>query len=112
MLKEQYLYNALITDVYDGDTVTALVDLGFDVQFRCKLRLFGINAPELKGETSEKGKEARDKLTELIGGKKVVVETVKDKKEKYGRYLAQIYVNQINVNTWMVNNGFAKEAFY
>ena len=44
-----YDYHGKVIDVYDGDTCTILVDLGFRVQFEIKVRLLGINAPELKG---------------------------------------------------------------
>ncbi len=105
-------YEAFITNVYDGDTVTVKVFLGMDVYTVQKIRLYGINAPEIRGSTKIKGYEARDALIELIYEKKVLLETLKDKKGKYGRYLCILYIEKgndtINVNEWLVDNGFAE----
>jgi micrococcal nuclease len=57
-----YEYKALIISVYDGDTVTALVDLGFFVKKEAKLRLYGIDTPEIRGEEREKGLISKLKL--------------------------------------------------
>jgi len=109
-----YEYEAVITDVYDGDTVTATVDLGFDHHMgNTKLRLLGIDTPELRGGTArnkKKAREARDYLRSLILGNKVLIRTVRDTKGKYGRYLAIIFLRSTgcNVNLRMVEGGFAK----
>lgn len=95
----QYLYKAIICDVYDGDTVTAEIDLGFDIKMKRKLRLMGINAPEVRGKERELGLKSRDRLRELVLDKQVVVQTVKDKTGKYGRYLAFIHIPDISYVT-------------
>ena len=110
---EFYTYQAKIISVYDGDTCTAVIDLGFRISFEIKLRLAGINTPELRGEERDKGLEARDFLGNLILNQKVVIKTYKDSQEKYGRYLADIYFidssgNQTHVNQNMVDEGYAK----
>lgn len=102
-----YRYNAVITDVYDGDTVTAVVDLGFRVRMEIKLRLFGINAPELRGESRPEGLKSKDRLKELVLNKDVVIDTHKDSQEKYGRWLATIFIDGINVNQMLVDEGLA-----
>lgn len=100
-----YEYRAKITRIIDGDTVDAEVDLGFHVVMAMKLRLAGINAPEMN--TAE-GKKAKSALISLIEGKKVKILTIKDKQEKYGRYLAVILENdQNNINNWLVEQGLA-----
>ena len=104
-----YKYRAVITDVYDGDTVTANIDLGFKVwRHGEKLRLFGIDTPELRGEEKEAGRIARDALRNLILDKEVTICTIKDRTGKYGRYLARIYIGNINVNAWMIMKGYAE----
>lgn len=108
----EYYYKAKIVDVYDGDTVTAEIDLGFNVKFKEKLRLFGINAPELRGEEREKGLVSRDYLRGLILDKTVTIKTIKDKKGKYGRYLATIIVDGLNINSEMVFEGYAINKKY
>jgi micrococcal nuclease len=108
-----YHYKAKIISVYDGDTCTADIDLGLHTWISGeKLRLNRINAPEVTGKEKSKGLKSRDYLRSLLTNKEVVIETIKDKKEKYGRYLAEIWLeetkgNFINVNDKIVKDGFA-----
>lgn len=103
-----YNYKARIKDVYDGDTVTAVVDLGFLHYQEMKLRLYGINTPEIRGEERERGLEVRDILRGMILDKEVEIHSYKDKQGKYGRYLATIIIDGININEWLVANGHAE----
>ncbi|MEZ4874677.1 MAG: thermonuclease family protein [Flavobacteriaceae bacterium] len=102
-----YQYKAKIIDVYDGDTVTAVVDLGFLHFQEMKLRLYGIDTPELKGEEREQGLVVRDILRGLILDKEVMIHSYKDKQGKYGRYLATIFLDGLNINNWLVDEGHA-----
>lgn len=107
-----YIYKAEVVSVYDGDTITVNIDLGFNTWiFKEKIRLNRINAPEIKGSSKKKGIESRNFLQNLILGKEILIETIKDKKEKYGRYLGEVYLKTgsetINVNDKMVQSGFA-----
>jgi len=103
-----YHYKAHIKAVYDGDTVTAVVDLGFLHFQEMKLRLKGIDTPELRGEEREQGLIVRDISRELILDKDVEIESFKDKQGKYGRYLATIFLDELNINQWLVDNGHAE----
>ena len=87
-----YEYKAKIVRVIDGDTVDALVDLGFETHVHRRLRLFGIDAPEIRGPSREHGEAAKEYLASLVDQCEVLVSTTRDKREKYGRYLAKIYV--------------------
>jgi endonuclease YncB( thermonuclease family) len=84
-----YTYDAIIKSVHDGDTVTVDIDLGLDAGLTGqKLRLYGINAPEL---VTPEGKVALAFIRKFLSpGEWVLVDTIKDKTEKYGRYLAVI----------------------
>tara|TARA_R100000353_G_scaffold103550_1_gene74772 strand:- start:18675 stop:19001 length:327 start_codon:yes stop_codon:yes gene_type:complete len=104
-----YQYKAKIISVYDGDTVTAMVDLGFYHFQQMKFRLYGIDTPELRGEEREEGLKVRDIVREMILDKDVIINSYKDKQEKYGRYLANIIIDDIDLNVWLVENGHAKE---
>ena len=102
-------YMATVLKVIDGDTVDLDVDLGFDVHAKMRFRLAGIDAPELR--TAE-GKTARNWLVlNLAVGREVVVCTEKDRKEKYGRYLATIFPvdGSMSINDKMVEAGHAKK---
>lgn len=110
---ETYAYKATIESIYDGDTITCTIDCGFGVKLtKQKIRLFGINCPEMRGDNKIKGKEARDALRNKLADKKILLKTIKDKKGKYGRYLGVIYLGDENINNWLVDNGYAITAVY
>lgn len=105
-----YEYNAEVTKVYDGDTITVDFDLGFGIILKKqKIRLIGINAPEVRGEQREDGLKTRDELRKRILGKKVIIKTSKDKKGKYGRWLGEVFIKDENINQWLLNEGLAVE---
>lgn len=92
-----YEYKATIVDVYDGDTFTFVVDLGFSITVKEKLRLYGINTPEVRGDEKIFGKEVRDYVSELILNKEVRIQVYK--KGKFGRYVAKIFFNHNGMDT-------------
>ena len=112
-----YRYQATVTDVYDGDTVTMSIDCGFGIVLsKQKIRLAGINAKEVRGDQKEEGIRARDALREKVLGKVVILETMKDKKGKYGRWLGRIHIEEegvhVDVNNWLVEHSHASLADY
>lgn len=104
-----YTYRAFVIKVYDADTITVIIDLGFKMSFETSLRLSRINAPEMRGPEKVEGKISRDRLRELVLGKKITVKTNKDKTGKYGRYIADIYVDGVDecLNDLLVTEGLA-----
>ncbi len=117
MVEHLYTYRGVVVSVYDGDTVRADIDLGLYTWIKKeKIRLARINAPELRGAEREAGLRSRDFLRELLLGKEVILKTLKDRKGKYGRYLAEIWLLQdnqwINVNDLLVEKGFAEYVDY
>lgn len=108
-----YMYLAVVTAVYDGDTITVDIDLGMHTWIHGeKLRLARINAPEVRGPERPEGLKSRDWLREKILGKQIVIRTIQDKKGKYGRYLAEIYLDDININDQLVTEGLAEYKEY
>ncbi len=108
-----FTYAATVTDVYDGDTITVDIDLGFGMKFTGqKIRLYGINTPEVRGPERPEGLVARDWLRERILGKQIVLTTVKDRKGKYGRYLGRVFLSGDNINSELIDRGLAREATY
>ena len=73
-----------------------------------KLRLYGIDTPELRGDEREQGLIVRDILREKILNKDVEIHSYKDKQGKYGRYLATILLDGEDINQWLVDNGHAE----
>ena len=107
-----YEYRAFVRKVYDGDTITVDIDLGFEVLLKNqKLRLYGINTPEVRGESREEGLKVRDLVRSRIANKWIIVKTHRDKKGKYGRWLAEIYESSVeeSLNDWLLNEGHAVE---
>jgi micrococcal nuclease len=100
-----YKYRAKVTRVIDGDTAVVLVDLGFYVFITVHLRLFGINAPEMHGETRLAGAASKARLQELIEGKDILIES--RALDKYGRTVAVVFLNDVSINDQMVKEGLA-----
>ena len=106
-----YDYRARITDVIDGDTVTADIDLGFNTWRNGeRLRLFGIDAPELRRrEERVRAERAREALAERVLGREIIVCTIDDRRGSFNRYLAILYTPEgENVNEWLVAAGHAE----
>lgn len=110
-----YEYRAKVIRVVDGDTVEVDVDLGFQIHTKMMLRLYGINAPELKGPSRVAGQAAKNYLQDMIKsyGGVLKVKTLQDEQEKYGRYLAYLVFHDGAIaNELMVQTGHAVEATY
>ena len=105
-----YTYKAKLDRVVDGDTIDANIDLGFDISIHKRIRLAGIDTPESRTrdlEEKARGLESKDKLIELLGNGDFVLES----KEvgKYGRVLGTLYIDKLNINQTLVDEGFAVE---
>ena len=111
-----YQYRAHVVSVYDGDTLRADVDLGFFTWIRNEqFRLARLDTPEIRGDERAEGLIARDRLRELVLDRDVVIET--EKKGKYGRYIAEIFLESedgslVNVNDMMLDEGLAAPTDY
>ncbi len=108
-----YTYEVDITRVVDGDTVEVDIDLGFNAWVKnITLRLDRIDAFETrltKGTTEEMkalGIKAREWLQEKVeNSKKCVITTTR--RGKYGRWIAELTIDDMNINDALVNNGYA-----
>ena len=114
MLDFLYHYKMTVTKVVDGDTIYGDVDLGFSIGFRkMEFRLSGINTPEIKGPNRDSGLVSKKFVEDTILNKEVIIVTKKDGKEKYGRYLAEVFflvdVEWISLNKTLLDKGLAVE---
>ena len=107
-----YEYGCKVTRVVDGDTIDVDLDLGFDIIYKCRVRLYGIDTPESR--TRNKDEKVRGKLAAkflkdaISNGKNVILQTqLKDSKGKFGRVLASVVIDGININQQMVTNHLA-----
>ena len=92
-----FAFSGKVVSIHDGDTITILQD-----KQQIKVRLFGIDAPELK---QPYGKKSKQFLANLIAGE--VVEVDESGKDRYKRTIGTIYVNGTDINAQMVENGYA-----
>jgi len=98
-----------VKKVVDGDTLDIVLNLGFNVLHSVRVRMAGIDTPESRTrDLDEKatGKLAKaflkDWLSQENEKKKIVVRTFKKTKGKFGRVIAEIWVNDVNVNEDMI----------
>jgi len=87
-----------VVGITDGDTVTVYTSQGKPI----KLRLEGIDAPESKQDFGDASKRH---LSGLVFSKSVVIHATG--KDRYGRTLGVLYVDDKNVNAMMIRDGFA-----
>lgn len=112
-INPQYQYPALVVSVYDGDTITVNIDLGFGIELKKqKIRLYGINTPEVRGESRDLGIISRDYVREKILNKNITLQSIKDKKGKYGRWLGIILIKNVNLNEELISKNLAIFADY
>ena len=96
-----YTYHATITRVIDGDTVEAVVDLGFQIRHTIRVRLLNVHAPELfSGTNRDKGAQAKAYLETLCLHKPVRLTTHKDR-VSFNRYVATLTTETMNINEVM-----------
>ncbi len=113
VLKPSYEYKAKVVRVLDGDTVEVDIerDVGFDVvvQFRKTVRMQGINTPEKFGATKEAGLASKKIVQDLLPvGTEILMRTEKpDSTEKFGRFLATIWLGTMNLSEHLIAIGAA-----
>ena len=94
----RFFYRAKVDRVVDGDTVDLLVDLGFDIVHKIRVRLHGVNTPESRTrdlEEKELGIAAKNYVYDWVTSQDYVyVKTLKDGGGKYGRILGYIYTDE------------------
>ena len=97
---------------YDGDTIKIATRLPFNESplYRLSVRLNGIDCPEIKGkDVSDEEKAAaiitKDYVSSLILHKYVKLENIQN--EKYGRVLADVYINDLHLNGLLISQGYA-----
>jgi micrococcal nuclease len=125
-MKPPYQYAAEGVRAVDGDTIDVILDFGFSLKQKLRLRLSGINTPELNSkDESERTKavEARDYVHNVLfydaGVRRaLIVRTIKTKagkeRQTFGRYVAEVYYQKgedwVHLNQELVDLGLAKES--
>ena len=116
-----YNYNATCTRVVDGDTVDAMIDLGFGVHVKKRIRLAGIDAPESRTRDKQEkilGLAAKDRLKAMLDGANNVFELESTELGKFGRVLGKLHIDKLDgkdlitktcINDCLVKEGYATE---
>lgn len=110
-----YEYRCTVTRIVDGDTVDAEIDLGFDIVYKSRIRLFGVDTPESR--TRDLDEKARGKLAsaflkdKIDNAEFVKVQTKLDKKGKFGRVLGVMVADDLDLNQEMIRKNLAV-AYY
>ena len=111
---EPFSYNATVVKIVDGDTVDALIDVGFSIMTKKRIRFRGINTPESRTRDVEekiKGLAAKDRVVQLLSenDNKFILKSYGV--GKYGRCLGELFVDAHveSINQVLINEGHATE---
>lgn len=110
-----FKYNAKLLRVVDGDTVDALVDLGFSTFKKVRIRFYGMDAWESRTrdlEEKKKGLAAKDRVAELLeleAEGEFILQS--HGLGKYGRCLGEIFIKDTNINQQLIEEGHAKKYY-
>jgi len=109
-----YEYKVKLERVVDGDTCDVSIDLGFDVWLtKQRLRFYGLNAPESRTRDKiEKARGLRSKeyVKQIMEAAEEIV-VISHERGKYGRILAEIICDGVNLNKEMIAHGYAVEYY-
>jgi micrococcal nuclease len=100
-----YEYDAKVINVVDGDTIDCDIDLGLFLHATHRLRLLGVNCPEVHGDTKVAGIEAAAYTRATLLGRTVRIRTAKS--DSFGRWLYQVFVGDLDFNQSLVDRGLA-----
>jgi len=111
-----YEYACKVERVVDGDTIDVVLDLGFDIRYKSRVRLYGIDTPESRTRNRDekvRGLLAKDFLKMSIeGGEKVIIRTeLKDSRGKFGRVLGSVIVDNVDINQSMIEHHHAVKYY-
>lgn len=94
-----YTYKMTLLRVIDGDTIVAMVDLGFSIHRKTTIRLLEIDTPEIRGPDSAKGFIAKKKLEDFLTNKHLTI--ISTSVDSFGRALGLVYADGQYVNGYM-----------
>ena len=105
-----------VTKVIDGDTIDVIIDMGFDILYKSRVRLFGIDTHESRTrnlEEKKRGLISKKFLTDKIkSAKKLTIKTHKGSETgKFGRILGEVFADGVNLNLQMCEDGYAVQYY-
>ena len=109
----EYIYKIRVLRVVDGDTIDAEIDLGFDISIQKRIRLHGINAPEVRTRDKKekaRGIKAKEYLESVVKYQNNILYLKSMDKGKYGRcigILFEVDFDDCSINDDMIHEGHA-----
>tara|TARA_R100001015_G_C4530803_1_gene97286 strand:- start:113 stop:535 length:423 start_codon:yes stop_codon:yes gene_type:complete len=113
---EKYIYKAKLDRVIDGDTVDALIDVGFNIWFKKRIRFKGLDTWESRTRNLEEkkrglaAKERTRQLLEEVSSKPGFFRIRSYGTGKYGRVLAELFVKDTDGKEWNINQTLIDEG--
>ena len=109
-----YEYKCEVDRVVDGDTVDVIIDCGFSIFHKARVRMYGIDTPESRTRYKDekaRGLMSKDFLSNMLKKGDVIIKTKKDKKGKFGRILGELHVGDTNINQSLIDKFLAVEYY-
>ena len=113
---EKYIYRAKLDRVVDGDTVDALIDVGFDIWFKKRIRFMGLDTWESRTRDLEEkklGKLAKERTRQLledVSSKSGYFRLKSHGLGKYGRVLGELFIMDKDGKQWNINKTLIAEG--
>ena len=113
---EKYIYKAKLDRVVDGDTIDALIDVGFDIWFKKRIRFKGVDTWESRTRNLEekalglKAKARTKELLEKVSSKSGYFRIKSYGLGKYGRVLADVFIMDKDGKQWNINETLISEG--
>ena len=113
---DKYIYRAKLDRVVDGDTVDALIDVGFDIWFKKRIRFKGVDTWESRTRNLEekalglKAKARTKELLEKVSSKSGYFRIKSYGLGKYGRVIADVFIEDKDGKQWNVNQTLISEG--
>ena len=113
---EKYIYRAKLDRVVDGDTIDALIDVGFDIWFKKRIRFKGVDTWESRTRNLEekalglKAKARTKELLEKVSSKSGYFRIKSYGLGKYGRVLADVFIMDKDGKQWNINETLISEG--
>ena len=107
-----YEYKCEVTRIVDGDTVDVILDLGFKILHKARIRLYGIDTPESRTRDKDekvRGLLAKDFIVEHVAAcSTTIIQTrLRDSRGKFGRVLGVLFVDNLNINSALAEHHHA-----
>ena len=108
-MRDNYTRKALCCNVVDGDTIDLVIDLGYNITLKERVRLLRVDCKEIKGIDKEEGLIAKKFTEDYLLGRNVYITSHTD--DSFGRWLGEIFIEEngeyINFSDLLLKNNMA-----